>query len=104
MSASTEKALRCVFIMPAQPGHWAALLVPPFRHEIKILIGGIEHVETARIARVGPIDGAVRVLEEDAQSRRFLHGESSGSKIVVVVGLFQVVGCERDAKIIVEVV
>src|SRR5262245_29688483 len=91
-----------VLVVAAQPGHRTVAFVPPLGHQIEILIGRIERVEAARIAGVGAIDRAVRILVEDAEPRRFLDGELARSEIVVVAGLLQVIRGERDAEIVVE--
>jgi len=38
------------------------LLVAPLRNDIEVVIGAVEHVEAARIGRVGVIEAAVLVL------------------------------------------
>src|SRR5262245_35534923 len=88
--------LAAVFVVPAQPGHRAVAFVPPLGHEVEILIGRIERVETTGIAGVGAIDRAVGILVEDTQPRRFFDAEPARSEIVVVAGFLQIVGRERD--------
>ena len=65
-------------------GEGQVLLVAAFRREVEIVIGRVHHVEAARIAGIGVIDGAVVPTREHADARplaeRFLE--------TVVVGDF----------------
>src|SRR6516164_2284557 len=59
-----------VAIAVAHPGHFVRPgLVASLGHEIEVMIGGVHHVEAARVARIGVKHGAGRILVEHADAR-----------------------------------
>src|SRR6266540_1449626 len=68
------------------------------------MVGPVQHVETPRVARVGVIDGAVRLLVEDADARGFGNGERAVGVVVVRLSSLEFLRGEGDVIVPVEVV
>jgi hypothetical protein len=77
--------------------------VPAFGDEVEVVIGGVHHVEAARVAPVGVEDRAAVVLCKDADA--FLVGAGVVIDGIVVGGLAarDLFGLERDVEVVVEI-
>src|SRR5690349_1930905 len=73
----------------------------PERGEIEVMIGGVHHVQAARVTGIGVKDIPGLVAIEHADSGCFLADEGSGSEIVVAASLDLLLR-ERNAVVVIE--
>src|ERR1700730_17594106 len=94
-----------VAVVPFHPGHRPRQprLVASLRGEVEHLVGAVEHVEAARIGRIGVVDRAVVAAAEGAEAGRLVTAERHGAVIVVVLAFDPLGRIERDAEIEIEV-
>src|SRR6516164_1006121 len=64
MVARRSGELAVVLVMPANPHDWVIAFVTSLRDDIEVMVRNVQHVETARIGRVGVNDLAGCVFVE----------------------------------------
>src|SRR5216684_8198930 len=77
---------KSVTIVPLHPGHrpWQPGLVATLRGDVEQVIGAVQHIEAARIGRIGVIDRAVVAAPEGAHARLLFAAKLLRTVIVVV--------------------
>src|SRR5713226_9578791 len=94
-----------VAVVSLHPGHRPRQprLVASLRGEVEHLVGAVEHVEAARISRIGVVDRAVVAAAKSTEAGRLLASERRGAEIVVVLAFDPLGRIERNAEIEIEV-
>ena len=88
----------------AQPCHGArqAVFVSSLRRQIHVVIGGVQHVQSARIARVGVEDVALALVEH-ADARPLRTGKPGFTEVVNHLAFRHLIRRERNVKISIEI-
>src|SRR5574342_54950 len=102
MTSGARILVAVVVAHPALRG--LRIFVPSLGHQIEDLVGAVEHVDAARVARVGAEYPAVRILEEKTQPLTMLHSGRQDDEDLERLPALDLSGREGRAKVVVELV
>ena len=98
----SRRSVGAIAVMVPHPCHGVLGLVPAFGRQIQDAVSAHHQLDTAAIDRIGVVDGAVGILVENTDARRFRAAEGLHRVVVVHLALRDLLLGERHMEVMIE--